>query len=55
MIAICAFLKLRCKEQSRAAQRAHELAKTTGTTIVISHDGIIGHLTPKPQENSLKE
>ncbi len=36
----------------RAAQRAHELAKATGTTIVVSHHGIIEHMKPTPQEIS---
>ena len=31
----------------RAAQRAHDLAKSTGTTIVVSRNGVIEHLTPK--------
>jgi hypothetical protein len=34
----------------RAAQRAHDLAKTTGTTIVVSRDGVIEHLTPGPRD-----
>lgn len=32
----------------RAAQRAHELARSTGTAIVISRDGVIEHLTFEP-------
>jgi hypothetical protein len=39
----------------RAAQRAHDLAKTTGTTIVISRDGVIEHLKPQSQEISKPE
>lgn len=39
----------------RAAQRAHDLAKATGTTIVVSHDGVIEHLKPKPQKNSTQK
>ena len=35
----------------RAALRAQDLAKATGTTIVISRDGVIEHLVPKSQEN----
>ena len=31
----------------RAAQRAHDVAKATGTTIVVSHDGVIEHLKPQ--------
>lgn len=34
----------------RAAQRAQDLAKATGTAIVISHDGVIEHLIPESQE-----
>lgn len=30
----------------RAVQRAHALAKATGTTIVVSRNGVIEHLTP---------
>jgi hypothetical protein len=45
-------LRLSQVAMQRAALRAQDLAKATGTTIVISHDGIIEHLTPKPQEIS---
>lgn len=31
----------------RAAQRARALAAQTGTTIVISHEGIVEHLRPE--------
>ena len=31
----------------RAAQRARDLAKATGTTIVVSRDGVIEHLRPE--------
>jgi nitrate/TMAO reductase-like tetraheme cytochrome c subunit len=34
----------------RAAQRAHDLAKATGTTIVVSHHGIIEHLKPETRD-----
>ncbi len=34
----------------RAAQRAHDLAKASGTTIVVSHDGVIEHLKPMPRK-----
>ncbi len=30
----------------RAARRARDLAQKTGTTIVVSHDGVIDHLSP---------
>lgn len=33
----------------RAAQRARELARQTGTVIVISRQGVIEHLQPKPE------
>lgn len=36
----------------RAAQRAHALAKATGTTIVVSHDGVVEHLMPGIQEDA---
>lgn len=45
-------LRLSQVAMQRAAQRAHELAKATGTTIVVSHHGIVEHLKPTPQENS---
>ena len=32
----------------RALQRAHDVAKTTNTTIVVSHNGVIEHRTPNP-------
>ena len=44
-------LRLSRQAMHRAAQRAHELAKATGTAIVVSHDGVITYLMPKPQEN----
>ena len=43
-------LRLSQVAMQRAAQRAQDIAKATGTAIVISHDGVIEHLTPKPQE-----
>jgi hypothetical protein len=39
----------------RAAQRAHDLAKATGTTIVVSHDGIIEHLKPEPRDDTTQK
>lgn len=33
----------------RAAQRAQELARQTGTVIVISRQGVIEHLQPQPE------
>ena len=40
-------LRLSQPAMQRAAQRARELAHATGTTIVVSHAGVIEHLTPK--------
>ena len=39
---------LRFSQQAleRAAQRAHDLARSTGTFIVVSRNGVIEHLTP---------
>ncbi len=34
----------------RAAQRARELARRTGTTIVVSRNGVIEHLDPDAPE-----
>lgn len=34
----------------RAAKRAQEIAKATGTSIVISRNGVIQHITPQAQE-----
>lgn len=41
-------LRLSQAAMQRAAQRARDLAHATGTAIVVSHDGVIEHLTPKP-------
>lgn len=43
-------LRLSQVAMQRAAQRARDLAKATGTTIVISHGGVIEHIAPKPTE-----
>lgn len=40
-------LRLSQQAMERAAQRAHDLAKLTGTAIVVSRNGVIEHLTPK--------
>lgn len=48
-------LRLSQVAMQRAAQRAHELARATGTTIVVSHDGVIEHLKPTSQEISIPE
>jgi hypothetical protein len=45
-------LRLSEVAMQRAAQRAHALAKATGTTIVVSHDGVIEHLKPEFQEEA---
>ena len=34
----------------RAARRARDLAQKTGTTIVVSHDGVIEYLSPAPDD-----
>ncbi len=36
----------------RAAQRAHELARQTGTFIVVSRQGVIEHLLPQLEQAS---
>lgn len=43
-------LRLSQKAMERAAQRAHDVAKSTGTTIVVSRNGVIEHLTPKSHD-----
>lgn len=48
-------LRLSQAAMQRAAQRAQDIAKATGTAIVISHDGVIEHLSPKPQEISTQK
>ena len=45
-------LRLSEVAMQRAALRAHALAKATGTTIVVSHNGVIEHLKPKLQEEA---
>lgn len=40
-------LRLSPKAMQRAVQRAHEVARATGTMIVVSHDGIIEHRAPQ--------
>ena len=39
-------LRLSLAALRRAAQRAREVAQQTGTTVVISRDGVIEYLTP---------
>lgn len=43
-------LRLSQQALQRAAQRANDVAKSTGTTIVVSRNGVIEHLTPKSDE-----
>ncbi|WP_146204349.1 hypothetical protein [Massilia glaciei] len=43
-------LRLSQKAMERASQRAHDLAKSTGTSIVISRNGVIEHLTPTSRD-----
>jgi hypothetical protein len=33
----------------RAARRARELAATTGTAVIVSHNGVIERIVPEPQ------
>lgn len=40
-------LRLSQQALERAAKRAHELARATGTFIVVSRNGVIEHLTPE--------
>lgn len=39
-------LRMSAQAMQRAAQRARELAARTGTTLVISRQGVIEHLRP---------
>ena len=41
-------LRLSALAMQRAVLRAHEVARATGTTIVVSHDGVIEHRPPQP-------
>ncbi len=43
-------LRLSVAAMQRAAQRARELARKTGTAIVVSRNGIIEHLAPDAPE-----
>lgn len=45
-------LRLSEVAMQRAALRARALAKATGTTIVVSHNGVIEHLKPELQEEA---
>lgn len=40
-------LRLSLQALQRAAQRARELAAQTGTSLVVSHDGVIEHIHPQ--------
>ena len=40
-------LRLSPQAMQRAARRARELAAQTGTAIVVSHDGVIEHISPR--------
>lgn len=40
-------LRLSPQALRRAAQRARELAVRTGTSLVVSHDGVIEHIQPQ--------
>ena len=41
-------LRLSAVALQRAARRAHELAHQTGTAVVISRDGVVQYVQPKP-------
>lgn len=43
-------IRLSVAAMRRAAQRARELARKTGTAIVVSRDGIIEHFEPDAPE-----
>lgn len=43
-------LRLSVAAMQRAAQRARELARKTGTAIVVSRNGIVVHLAPDAPE-----
>lgn len=45
-------LRLSQVAMQRAAERAHALARATGTAIVVSNDGVIEHLRPNTQEDT---
>jgi hypothetical protein len=42
-------LRLPQVAMQRAALRARDVAEASGTSIVVSHDGVIEHLKSKPQ------
>ncbi|MES2128288.1 MAG: hypothetical protein V4463_13555 [Pseudomonadota bacterium] len=48
-------LRLSQVAMQRAAQRARDLANATGTTIVVSHDGVIEHLKPGTRDIQTQE
>lgn len=45
-------LRLSQVAMQRAALRAHALAKATGTTIVVSHGGVIEHRRPEVKDDT---
>ena len=45
-------LRLSQQALERAALRAHDLAKSTGTFIVVSQNGVIEHLTPQSDKDT---
>ena len=48
-------LRLSAVALQRAAHRAHELARQTGTAVVISRDGVVLHVQPKPALSATRE
>ena len=47
-------LRLSAVALQRAAHRAHELARQTGTAVVISRDGVVLHVQPKPAPSATR-
>jgi len=45
-------LRLSPQAMQRAARRARELAIQTGTAIVVSRNGVIEHIRPRPETAS---
>lgn len=47
-------LRLSAVALQRAAHRAHELARQTGTAVVISRDGVVLHVQPTPAQSATR-
>jgi len=48
-------LRLSAQALQRAVLRAHEVARVTGTSVVVSHDGVIEHRLPHSIETVPKK